>query len=166
MWNRDKVRWRKLTVVIFALGVFIMLTALQRQLIYFPSKAPLDRLEVLASKINLEAWRDEDGITFVSPIIPSNYSGAEAMLQVDLTASLYRNDFFRNWRKLGKVGVLAGVSYGAYTLFGRFASRSEEVRIRVSCRPSDWLPTCFDCTTCIQRSSQKPSRMTTPTIAR
>ena len=38
-----------------------MLASLQRQLIYFPSKAPLDRLEVLASNISLEAWRDEDG---------------------------------------------------------------------------------------------------------
>jgi len=44
MWNHRKGLWRKLTVVIFALGVFIMLTALQRQLIYFPSKAQAERL--------------------------------------------------------------------------------------------------------------------------
>lgn len=38
-----------------------MLATLQRQLIYFPSKAPLDRLAVLASGINLESWRDQEG---------------------------------------------------------------------------------------------------------
>lgn len=62
MWNRDTVRWRKLTVVIFALGVFIMLTALQRQLIYFPSRAEADVLAELASRLGLEAWLDSKGM--------------------------------------------------------------------------------------------------------
>ena len=38
-----------------------MLAMLQRQLIYFPSTAPLDRLTALASGIKLEAWRDDEG---------------------------------------------------------------------------------------------------------
>jgi len=61
MWNHRKGLWRKLTVVIFALGVFIMLTALQRQLIYFPSKAQADVLSELASRMGLQAWRDNAG---------------------------------------------------------------------------------------------------------
>ena len=61
MWNHRKGLWRKLTVVIFALGVFIMLTALQRQLIYFPSKAQADVLSDLASRMGLQAWRDKAG---------------------------------------------------------------------------------------------------------
>ena len=61
MWNHRKNLWRKLTVVIFALGVFIMLTALQRQLIYFPSNAQADMLSELASRLGLQAWRDSAG---------------------------------------------------------------------------------------------------------
>ena len=38
-----------------------MLTALQRQLIYFPSKAPADVLSELASRMGLQAWRDNAG---------------------------------------------------------------------------------------------------------
>jgi len=61
MLNHRKGLWRKLTVVIFALGVFIMLAALQRQLIYFPSKAQVDELSGLASRMGLQAWRDDAG---------------------------------------------------------------------------------------------------------
>ncbi len=63
MWNHRKGLWRKLTVVIFVLGVFIMLTALQRQLIYFPSKAQADVLSELASRMGLQAWRGNAGET-------------------------------------------------------------------------------------------------------
>jgi len=38
-----------------------MLTALQRQLIYFPSKAQADVLSELASRMGLQAWRDNAG---------------------------------------------------------------------------------------------------------
>lgn len=38
-----------------------MLTALQRQLIYFPSKAQADVLSELASRMGLQAWRDKAG---------------------------------------------------------------------------------------------------------
>ena len=61
MLNHRKGLWRKLTAVIFALGVFIMLTALQRQLIYFPDKAQADELSGLASRMGLQAWRDNAG---------------------------------------------------------------------------------------------------------
>ena len=61
MWNYRKGLWRKLTVVIFALGAFIMLTALQRQLIYFPSNAQADALAELALRMGLKTWRDNSG---------------------------------------------------------------------------------------------------------
>ena len=61
MWNYRKGLWRKLAVVIFALGALVMLTALQRQLIYFPSKAPADVLSELASRMGLQTWRDNAG---------------------------------------------------------------------------------------------------------
>jgi alpha-beta hydrolase superfamily lysophospholipase len=61
MLNLRKSLWRKLTAVIFALGAFFMLTALQRQLIYFPSKAQADVLSELASRMGLQAWRDNAG---------------------------------------------------------------------------------------------------------
>jgi len=40
-----------------------MLAALQRQLIYFPSKGHADDLSGLASRIGLQAWQDENGMT-------------------------------------------------------------------------------------------------------
>jgi pimeloyl-ACP methyl ester carboxylesterase len=61
MWNYRKGLWRKLTFVIFALGALVMLTALQRQLIYFPSKAPAEVLSELASRMGLQTWRDNAG---------------------------------------------------------------------------------------------------------
>lgn len=61
-WNYRKGLRRKLTIsIFFALGVFIMLTVLQRQLIYFPSKAQADVLSELASRMGLQVWRDNAG---------------------------------------------------------------------------------------------------------
>ena len=51
-----------LTVVILVLGVLIMLTALQRHLIYFPSKGHTDELAGLASSLGLQAWYGENGV--------------------------------------------------------------------------------------------------------
>ena len=61
MTNHHKSRWRLLAAVIFTLGVLFMLTALQRHLIYFPSKAQADELSGLASRVGLQAWRDSNG---------------------------------------------------------------------------------------------------------
>jgi len=63
MSNHHTSHWRKLVAVIFVLGVLFMLAALQRQLIYFPSKARAEELSGLASRIGLQAWHDDDGLT-------------------------------------------------------------------------------------------------------
>ena len=49
------------TGIIFA-GVLFMLAALQRQLIYFPTTAPEERLLEMASRLGLQAWRDDEGL--------------------------------------------------------------------------------------------------------
>ena len=61
MMNHSKSRLQKLALVIFALGALLMLTALQRQLIYFPGRAGGDELAALASRLGLQAWHDGTG---------------------------------------------------------------------------------------------------------
>lgn len=61
MRNHPEGRWRRLAVILFALGVFVLLTALQRNLIYFPGRAPAEALSQLASRLGLETWRDSGG---------------------------------------------------------------------------------------------------------
>ena len=102
MWNHRKGLWRKLTVIIFALGVFIMLTALQRQLIYFPSKAQANVLSELASRMGLQAWRDKAGevIGWKSPGDP-NARYRMLVFHGNAGYALNRNYFVTGLRALG-----------------------------------------------------------------
>jgi pimeloyl-ACP methyl ester carboxylesterase len=102
MRNRHIGRWRKLTVIIFALGVLIMLTALQRQLIYFPSKAKSDVLSELASRMGLQAWRDSEGMV-IGWKTPGNPGARYRMLVFHGNAgyALDRNYFVTGLRELG-----------------------------------------------------------------
>ena len=49
--------------LILIMGVFFMLTSLQRQLIYFPTQARAEDLAGEAARYRLEAWRDGHGTT-------------------------------------------------------------------------------------------------------
>ena len=53
--------WRTLSLVVFAVVAIIMLTALQRHLIYFPSNEQAQVLDAMASRSGLQAWRDNEG---------------------------------------------------------------------------------------------------------
>lgn len=103
MWNRDKFPWRRLTVVIFALGAFVMLTALQRQLIYFPSRAQADVLAELASQLGLETWLDSRGMA-VGWRSPVDSAARHRMLVFHGNAgfALDRNYFVTGLRALAK----------------------------------------------------------------
>jgi pimeloyl-ACP methyl ester carboxylesterase len=61
--HKPDTLWRKLALVIFAIGAFIMLTALQRHLIYFPNTAQAQALEKMAARSGLQPWRDSAGKT-------------------------------------------------------------------------------------------------------
>lgn len=61
MPNLRKSARRVVSATILILGLLIMLATLQRQLIYFPSKALLPQLSAFASGLNLEAWLDDKG---------------------------------------------------------------------------------------------------------
>jgi hypothetical protein len=61
MKNHSKSSLQKLALVIFALGALLMLTALQRQLIYFPGRADADELAELASRLGQQVWHDDTG---------------------------------------------------------------------------------------------------------
>ena len=79
-----------------------MLTALQRQLIYFPSKAPADVLSEKASRMGLQAWLDSEGMA-VGWKTPGNPSARYRMLVFHGNAgyALDRNYFVTGLRALG-----------------------------------------------------------------
>ncbi len=49
------------TIAIIIAGAIVMLAALQRQLIYFPTTATEERLLEIASRAGMQAWRDDEG---------------------------------------------------------------------------------------------------------
>ncbi|MEM1154315.1 MAG: alpha/beta hydrolase [Pseudomonadota bacterium] len=61
MAARAKPWPRTLSIVLFALVALLMLTALQRQLIYFPVRASSEQLLAQASRLGLEPWVDAEG---------------------------------------------------------------------------------------------------------
>jgi pimeloyl-ACP methyl ester carboxylesterase len=79
-----------------------MLTALQRQLIYFPSKAQPDVLSELASRMGLQAWRDSEGMA-IGWKTPGNPGARYRMLVFHGNAgyALDRNYFVTGLRELG-----------------------------------------------------------------
>jgi pimeloyl-ACP methyl ester carboxylesterase len=79
-----------------------MLTALQRQLIYFPSKAKADVLSELASRMGLQAWRDSEGMA-IGWKTPGNPGARYRMLVFHGNAgyALDRNYFVTGLRELG-----------------------------------------------------------------
>lgn len=79
-----------------------MLTALQRQLIYFPSKAQPDALIQLASRLGLQAWHDSDGVA-IGWKTAGNSSARYRMLVFHGNAgyALDRNYFVEGLQALG-----------------------------------------------------------------
>jgi uncharacterized protein len=145
MWNYRKRLWRKLTVVIFALGAFIMLTALQRQLIYFPSKAQADVLSELASRMGLQAWRDNAGEA-IGWKSPGDHNARYRMLVFHGNAgyALDRDYFVTGLRALGNqwdVFLFEYPGYGARegtpseVNFKATATQALEVLLAVDSRP-------------------------------
>lgn len=97
-----KSLWWTLSLVVLAVGAIIMLTALQRHLIYFPSKEQAQVLEAMASRSGLQTWRDNAGET-IGWKMPENPGARYRMLVFHGNAgyALNRGYFVAGLQQLG-----------------------------------------------------------------
>lgn len=92
-----------------------MLTALQRQLIYFPGKAPADVLSERAAGLGLQAWHDAEG-TVIGWQTPPSRGASYRMLVLHGNAgyALDRNYFVTGLAALGKQWQVFLFEYPGY----------------------------------------------------
>jgi pimeloyl-ACP methyl ester carboxylesterase len=92
-----------------------MLTSLQRHLIYFPSTAQADELSGLASRIGLQAWRDNNGVDIGWKSVRNHNTGNRIMVfHGNAGYALDRNYFVTGLEALGNTWEVFLFEYPGY----------------------------------------------------